>query len=591
MDKDALLRYDELLGFPTSSYQYDIFDFVEHKQGNAVISAYAGCGKTSSLVTAMKLVPQKKKCVFVAFNNSIVDVLSEKISGYPNCKATTIHKLGLQICYDNLGNDIEIDEFKYRTYLKKNINDLSSIEDGTNLSKKDFSQYLDNITELIRFCQVNLAQSKKEITKIAEKYNIAPLFDEISVTKKCLDWGKTHTNVIDLTDMIWLPNELNMVNKKHKYDWIFGDEVQDYSIAYIELLNKCKKRGARTLYVGDKNQAINSFAGSSEEAFDKMLNAPNTTVFQLPVSYRCPVKVVELARKFVPDLQYADGAIDGTISELSHIGEMKDGDLVICRSRAPLFQLYYKLLKRHVHSHIEGSDAEAEKMINIVNSSSEEMLNQTLLGKGVFSDLYTKLFEIRDRVMSINGLDLEDATLSNSVIQMYDTINSLSVIAEGLTTKKQLIEQIEKIFSSGKKGVKLSTIHKAKGGEADNVYILCYSSMPSSLAKKPWEIQQEQNLIYVALTRAKKKLGFVSETEIKPYGVLLTKDIILSELATYENMVCAINGTQPKSDVEKPQMARFKLKGSTKIEKIELMSNSSTIGSKRKKKSLSDLLG
>ena len=36
--------------------------------------------------------------------------------------------------------------------------------------------------------------------------------------------------------------------------------------------------------------------------------------------------------------------------------------------------------------------------------------------------------------------------------------------------------------------------------------------MPSKSAKQDWEIAQEKNLIYVAYTRAKKKLSFVDET-------------------------------------------------------------------------------
>lgn len=41
-------------------------------------------------------------------------------------------------------------------------------------------------------------------------------------------------------------------------------------------------------------------------------------------------------------------------------------------------------------------------------------------------------------------------------------------------------------------GVCLSTVHKAKGLESENVYILCNSSMPSKLAVHDWEKQQEK---------------------------------------------------------------------------------------------------
>jgi superfamily I DNA/RNA helicase len=93
-----------------------------------------------------------------------------------------------------------------------------------------------------------------------------------------------------------------------------------------------------------------------------------------------------------------------------------------------------------------------------------------------------------------------------------DTIKALEFLAEGLTTTKELLGKIKTVFSDKKKGgIFLSTVHKAKGLEANNVYIACRSLMPSKSAKKDWEIEQEKNLIYVAYTRAKNTLGFIDE--------------------------------------------------------------------------------
>ncbi|MGL5936651.1 MAG: 3'-5' exonuclease, partial [Cetobacterium sp.] len=64
------------------------------------------------------------------------------------------------------------------------------------------------------------------------------------------------------------------------------------------------------------------------------------------------------------------------------------------------------------------------------------------------------------------------------------------------------------LFAAGK-GVQLSTVHKAKGLEADSVYILDHDLMPLQWAVKPWEIEQEKNIKYVAVTRAKSKLVYM----------------------------------------------------------------------------------
>jgi superfamily I DNA/RNA helicase len=57
-------------------------------------------------------------------------------------------------------------------------------------------------------------------------------------------------------------------------------------------------------------------------------------------------------------------------------------------------------------------------------------------------------------------------------------------------------------------------VHKAKGLEADRVIILLPDKLPLKFPRqKEWELKQEMNLKYVALTRAKKELIFVNLSE------------------------------------------------------------------------------
>lgn len=49
----------------------------------------------------------------------------------------------------------------------------------------------------------------------------------------------------------------------------------------------------------------------------------------------------------------------------------------------------------------------------------------------------------------------------------------------------------------------LSTVHKAKGLEADNVFILATERMPNKRLGS-----EENNICYVAITRAKKNLYY-----------------------------------------------------------------------------------
>ena len=270
------------LDFVPSEYQQKIFDWVQHGVGNAVIEAFAGSAKTTTAVTAMKFIPKGQKCLFIAFNQSIANELNERLKGMPNCTACTIHSLGYSMIRRNLGSNIELDEYKYRNYVKQNISNLTTAHSEIK-TKKQILEYIDNISKLINFSRFYFAQSEKEINDVAIKYDIPVSHDECLVVQKCLEWGKENFETIDYTDMFWLPVELSLKPIGCTYDWVFFDEIQDASICSIQLFKKCIKRGGRFFGVGDKNQMVYSFAGASEEAFDIIKNLPNTTLFKLPI--------------------------------------------------------------------------------------------------------------------------------------------------------------------------------------------------------------------------------------------------------------------------------------------------------------------
>lgn len=549
--------------FEPSEYQQKFFEWIEHGVGNAVIEATAGSGKTFSAVASMKLIPRDQKCLFLAFNKSIADELNGKLNGRPNCTARTTHSLGFLMLKRNLGSDIELDEYKYRKYVKEHVGELTTTT-GEIRTRQQVHQYIDNITMLINYSRFNLAQSEDEINEIADKYSIPVSFDECVVTKKCLEWGKEHTELVDYTDMIWLPVELSLKPIGLTYDWVYVDESQDLSKCSTQLLLKCIKRGGRFVAIGDFYQSINAFAGSSEEAFNFLKEYPNTTTFELPISYRCPKNIVRYANAFSPRMLAREDAPDGIIITNAHINDIKEGDMVLCRTKEPLVKLYVKLLRKNVNCYIKGQDIGANLIKELEKLKSDE-LNPKLDKNGVFVEMYDNLFTERNRLMQTRGLDYDDATLSMFIMDKYDMINTLLVLGEKCKTKEKLIEHIKKIFQENKDGVCLSTIHKAKGLEADNVYILCNSSMPSRLAVHKWEQTQEKNLMFVAYTRAKQMMGFISEKEIKPSGSSQDPMEIINEMMFIEQKVCNVLGKEPMERLENADLARFKLQNMTKI--------------------------
>ena len=498
--------------FNPSPYQIKIFENIEHGTSNMVINAVAGSGKSTTIVNALSLIPKNKKILFIAFNKDIVEALKKKVGEMSNVDIMTYHSLGYSFIRENFKGDIEVDEYKYLTHVHGNVHRKE------NMNYTKFMSYQKNILKLIDYARFNLAQSEREIEQVAKKYNVSIVDDECSVVVEILKWGKTVTNWIDYTDMIWLPYELDIKTRKHKYDWIFVDEAQDSSLVQQELFKKCFKRGARFCAVGDSSQCINAWAGADENAFGKFLKMPNTKEFSLPISYRCPVSVINLAKKYVPQIEAKENAIFGEVKYDVNPYNPKPGDMVLCRNTFPLVKLYTEYLRINKKSFIRGKDI-GDDFIDLIDKHTplnNDMLNKSLIDDGLFRSLYEHLFKVADLMMENNGMTEEEAYLSEPVMNIYDSIMSLETLSEGLTTVDELKNKIKTIFAEGgNEAVCLSTIHKAKGLEADNVYILAKSLMPSQFAKQEWELKSEENLTYVAITRAKQTLQYISEEDFR----------------------------------------------------------------------------
>lgn len=549
------------LEFTPSPYQEKIFDNIVHGTSNMVINAVAGSGKSTTIVNSLKLIPDNMNVLFIAFNKDIVESLKQKVGEKSNVHITTYHALGYSILIEKLKNKPELDEYKYKTYIRTICEEMA-IKGVISMGFSQRVMYVRNIEKLVDYARYNLCQSVKEIEKIAEKYNIDTFHDECEIAVNVLEWGKSNIGVIDYTDMVWLPYELDIKTKKHKYNWIFVDEAQDSSPIQQELFKKCFKRGARFCAVGDSSQCINAWAGADIEAFNKFLKMPNTKQYELPISYRCPVKVIEEAKKIVPNIQAKEGAIMGEIIYDVDPYSPKTGDMVLCRNTYPLIKLYMDFLRINKKSYIRGKDI-GDGIIDTINiyKGVDLMLNKSLLSNGLFRNLYAELFRRVDSLIEKTNMTEEEAYLSENIMEFYDTILSLETLSDNLVYVDDLISKIKTIFNDRGDGVCLTTIHKAKGLEADNVFILSKSLMPSIYAHQEWEKISEINLEYVAITRAKKTLQYIDEDKFKIERNQKYMKSILKKLGVIKNLL----GTKPtRRKINVTMINKPSLSGGTK---------------------------
>ena len=571
----------EKIEYPWSPYQRAIFDYIEHEHGHLVVEAAAGSGKSTTLIKCLDFIPNNDKVLLTAFNTDIVNELKKKTSDRPNVEVRTLHGLGLLFIKKNIPQASAIPEpFKYDSFIKNNIKELTSINTYT-LRGREYFRYLDNIKKFVDFGRYYLCQTVRDLDFIEERYGIDTIADEKEVALKVMEWGKNALETIDYTDMVWLPNVLYLKPLGLLFDFIMVDECQDMNKAERELVLKCFKMGTRMMSVGDSSQMLYAFSGGDPESFNALKSIPNTKCLPLSISYRCGKSIVDFAKKIVPTIEAADNAVDGQVVKNVSLDAVKDGDMILCRNNAQLVQIYNEFLKLGKKSFIRGKDI-GNNLKAIVKSTKQDELNADCKADGVFVRLYDDLFVSRNKLMEKFGIDAETAMNSPQIQNKLDMINALEILAEGIKTSEEIIEKIDEIFPKRDKkdGISLSTIHKAKGLEANNVFIACDSLMPSKSAKKDWEIRQEYNLMYVAYTRAKHILGFIDEKDFEKFDTSNSNSIAI--LRRIEYQVNKVLGKTTKVIINE-ETAKSIVQNAKKIDKK--IFTSSTIDFNTEKKS------
>jgi superfamily I DNA/RNA helicase len=513
-----------------STYQENLFEWIKNGTGNAVVEAIAGSGKSFSIVHALQFIPDKKRVLFLAFNKSTVNELQVKVK-QSNVTIRTSHSLGYLMLkthfkFQKETPSLNVDEYKYRNFFKQNFGEIcEGIEFDTNAETEEFKEVVLTLTDL---CRVYLCKTNEDIDEIADKYGYAITIDHINAIKYLIEWGQKYLDSIDYTDMICLPNYFNIILNSLKYDWVMVDEVQDQNIAMQQLFQRCIKKDGRFLGVGDRNQCLMTFAGADNQAFNKILNLPNTTKLDLSINYRCPQVVLPLAKNFVPQFQLREKAPLGKITYDVKVKDIKPNSMVICRNTAPLIELYLKLIQKNIKCYIKGIDIGAN-LIQIIERINVPYISLDMTKDGLIPILYKNLLEAREKLMVRRGLDINDATSERSIMQQLEIINTIKALSYNIKHTFELVDRIKEIFltKANEDGICLITAHKAKGLEHDYVYLLCPSLIPSSFAKKDWEIEAENNLLYVIYTRTKNEFSTISETDFPPpQGGKDIKDIL-----------------------------------------------------------------
>lgn len=285
---------------------------------------------------------------------------------------------------------------------------------------------------------------------------------------------------------------------------IIAHNCQDICKAQQKMIEKMCKRDKVTkkittklIFVGDKKQAIYAFTGISEKSFDWFKEFPNTKELPLSYSFRCAKNIILEANKIVPEIKALSNAASGIVRSGDVLKEAQSGDFVLCRTTAPLIKLFFYYISQSRTATIVGSD---------IGTNLIDMVGGFINVNDLLIYWMNRLEILRDSLKSMGVLDVYE---DNAYQSLDDKVTTLAFIAKYCKSTVDLKEKILKIFTDDKdnRGIILSTIHKSKGLEADRVFIVRTDLLPLKAAmSRPWLLEQEYNLKYVAITRARNEL-------------------------------------------------------------------------------------
>jgi len=475
--------------------QERIFLFVKKRPENVLIKAYAGAGKTTTIVEAVKLLPKDKNIMFLAFNKHIQEELKTKLPEYVRCYTT--YGLGMSALKRKYGDSIQFDEFKLDKIIQKKAKSWKLEEE---MDEEEIFFYLNNIKKLTNLCRLSLTLKPEYVPYVADRYevNINKPAD-IKRVLKVLDEATTDRKTHDYTDMIYLPAVDNSI-WFFPQDYVFVDEVQDLNRCQIRIIEKVlkhnrttKKLEGRLISVGDYFQGIYGFTAADEKSFEWFEKFPNTRVLPLSVSFRCSQAVIRKAQEIVPDIKALPDAPEGCVRDGNVLEEAQSGDFILCRTTMPLVRLFFEFLTQHKKAIIKGSDIGVHLIELIGKINNIEKLKSFWEGE---------LAKFRKDLKSEGVLNPLEHSGYSALEDKVMTLLFLARISESIGDLKM---KITTIFTDEIQGIVLSTVHKIKGLEANRVFIVRPDLLPMPNVRS-WQYIQEKNLEYVAITRAKLEL-------------------------------------------------------------------------------------
>ncbi len=362
----------------------------------------------------------------------------------------------------------------------------------------------------------------------AKNLELQNAYEEAKVKAQRVDWE----DVLVLTLGLLRAEPRALAHVQQQYRFFTVDEYQDISPLQHALLDTWLGNHSDLCVVGDPNQTIYSFTGATSEFLQNFGSRyPDANVIQLTRNYRSTQQIVSFANRLTTESSLveplrSEGEI-GLAPRMLSFATVADE----CAALA-------STIRTKLDQGVKPSDIAVLYRVNGQSEALENALTQAGIdyqvrgGERFFNrpEIQTAIRAIRAEAVTAGekplyqtvadicrslGWQTQQPTEKGSAREKWESLNSLLAItdelAEGASITdfaKELDERQRSQHEPVKAAVTLSTMHAAKGLEWDLVFVvgLTEGYLPITYATTDAEIREEQRLLYVALTRARKEL-------------------------------------------------------------------------------------
>ena len=481
-----------------------------------------GCGKTTTL---LNLVDQSladqvhpNEIAFLSFTKKAATEARDRAAKRFNLNVETdlryfrtLHSLSYRLL--GLRNDQQMKTEHFHELSNhlgiQLVRSKRDIEDGPSISSSDHP-----ILSLI-----NLARLRK--VSIREQYDqssVDNVWEEVSYVDRSYREYKKANGLLDYTDTLVMFAE-NMADYCPRFKVCFLDEAQDLSPLQWDIAHGLDKYSEKMYCAGDDDQAIYRWAGASINSFIHLPGGTET----LEQSYRIPQSVHTIANRVVSRItdrypkQYLPRQEKGTVERIYDLSEtdLSHGSWLILtqanymlepldttlRSMGYLFERpRQRSISEKLSEAVNGW--EALRKGNEVSRHTAQCIYEYMTGNGVrVTRGYKKILEDETAVFTLEKLQKQHGLLATEDQIWHEAMDKLPDTDRAYIVA--LLRRGEKF--NAKPRIRLSTIHQAKGGEADNVVLFSDLAPAAALNFD----NDTHRVFYVGVTRTRQSLYIV----------------------------------------------------------------------------------